>query len=223
MENLAIYEKVRSVPDSAKKTIAAGRLKGMTDIKPMWRIKTLTEQFGVVGFGWKTEIVRTWLDGSDGSKEITANVEIKLYIKVDGEWSEGIPGIGGSKYAAIEKNGVYVDDECYKKAYTDALSVACKAIGIGADVYWSADSKYDTEPKRELPFEGVKTPQNQKKLSNFVILQEELKHTNLELASVKNWTAKVFGEAIPINDLTEEQFARVLRRVRMEVKGDDGQ
>ena len=53
MENMAIYEAVRKAPDNALKAIQAGRLKGKTDINPMWRIKALTEQFGPVGFGWK--------------------------------------------------------------------------------------------------------------------------------------------------------------------------
>ena len=52
MTNLDIYNKVREVPNKAKKNIGGGRLKGMTDINPMWRIKTLTEQFGPAGFGW---------------------------------------------------------------------------------------------------------------------------------------------------------------------------
>ena len=43
MNNLDIYEKVRSVPQNAQKEIKAGRLKGMTDINPMWRIQKLTE------------------------------------------------------------------------------------------------------------------------------------------------------------------------------------
>ena len=60
--NLDLYNKVRTVPQEAQKEIQAGRLKGKTDINPMWRIKTLTEQFGVCGFGWKTEIVREWLE-----------------------------------------------------------------------------------------------------------------------------------------------------------------
>lgn len=148
MENLAIYNKVRSVPKEAQKTIQAGRLKGMTDINPMWRIKTITEQFGVCGIGWYSEIVRTWID--DGAnEEKTANVEIKLYVKIDGEWSKGIVGIGGSSLISKEKNGLYTDDECYKKAYTDAISVACKALGIGADVYWEKDKTKYEEPDGE--------------------------------------------------------------------------
>ena len=29
---------------------------------------------------------------------------------------------------------MYTSDECYKMALTDALSVACKALGVAADV-----------------------------------------------------------------------------------------
>ena len=76
--------------------------------------------------------------------EITANVNINLYVKVDGEWSKPIPGIGGSMLVASERNGLYVNDECYKMALTDALSVACKSLGMGADVYWQSDNtKYN--------------------------------------------------------------------------------
>jgi hypothetical protein len=153
MDNLEIYNRVRAVPDSAKKTIAAGRLKGMTDINPMWRIKKLTEEFGLCGIGWYPEIVRTWID--DGAAgERTTNVEIKLYVKYDNEWSKGIAGIGGAKFISKENSGLYTDDECYKKAYTDALSVACKALGIGADVYYERDeTKYaikQNKPKIDI-------------------------------------------------------------------------
>lgn len=41
----------------------------------------------------------------------------------------------------------YLDDDAYKKAYTDAISVAAKALGIGADVYFEKDvTKYDSQP-----------------------------------------------------------------------------
>ena len=159
MESLYYYELSRSVPENAQRHIKAGRLKGMTEINPMWRIKKLTEMFGVCGIGWKTQIVRTWLDdGANG--EIIANVEILLFIRDEGEWSEGIPGIGGSKCIAKESAGLYTDDECYKKAYTDAISVACKALGIGADIYWNENTKYsgnnekeDTSKRKKLTYE----------------------------------------------------------------------
>ena len=70
------------------------------------------------------------------------------------EWSAPIPGVGGSMLIATEKDGKRTDDEAYKKAYTDAQSVACKALGIGADVYWEKDpTKYDrpTAPSPAKP------------------------------------------------------------------------
>lgn len=136
---MQIYNNVRKVPDNAVRPIEAGRLKGKSDINPMWRIKVLTEQFGPCGIGWYSEILKEWLE-TGASGEIAAFVNINLYIKVDGEWSKPIPGIGGSMFVANERNGLYVSDECYKMAYTDAISVACKALGVGADVYWDKDT-----------------------------------------------------------------------------------
>lgn len=152
MDNLAIYNAVRSVPDSAKRRIEAGRLKGKTDINPMWRIKALTETFGPCGFGWKYVITDKRLEqGANG--EVAAFLDIDLFVKADGVWSDAIPGTGGSAFVAKEKNGLYTSDECFKMALTDAVSVACKALGFGADVYWDADkSKYDKpENKQEAP------------------------------------------------------------------------
>lgn len=152
MDNLTIYNEVRNVPDSAKRRIEAGRLKGKTDINPMWRIKALTEKFGPCGFGWKYVITDKRLEqGANG--EIAAFLDIDLFVKADGVWSDAIPGTGGSAFVAKEKNGPYTSDECFKMALTDAISVACKALGFGADVYWDADkSKYDKpESKQEAP------------------------------------------------------------------------
>ena len=141
MEKLEIYNRVRQVPDEAKKAISAGRLKGMTDINPMWRIKKLTEEFGPCGIGWWTKVTDRWTETV--GDETCAFVDLELYIKVGDEWSKPITGSGGSKLATKERSGIYVSDECYKMAETDALSVACKKLGIGADVYFSADrTKY---------------------------------------------------------------------------------
>lgn len=163
MENLAIYNAVRSVPDSAKRQIGAGRLKGKTDINPMWRLKTLTEQFGPCGIGWKYTITDKRLEeGANG--EVAAFLDIDLFVKVDGAWSDAIPGTGGSAFVAREKSGLYTSDECFKMALTDAISVACKALGFGADVYWEADrSKYDkpapvTYPKGTVICESCGMP-----------------------------------------------------------------
>jgi hypothetical protein len=142
VSNLEIYNQLKTVPEEAKKKITGGRLNGMTDIKPMWRIEKLTEIFGMCGIGWKTSIKnKEIIDGANGEK--IAIVDIELYVKVNDQWSEPIEGTGGSSFISNEKNGLYTSDECFKMAYTDALSVACKSLGMGADVYWG-DSKYNT-------------------------------------------------------------------------------
>lgn len=144
MENLEFYNKFRSVPKDAQKEIGAGRLKGFTDINPMWRIKILTETFGPCGIGWYTEIINKWSENT--GNEIAVFVEINLYIKIENEWSKPIYGIGGSKLLMQESKGPYTSDEAYKMAYTDAISIACKALGVGADIYYSKDrTKYSTE------------------------------------------------------------------------------
>jgi len=209
MDNLELYNKVRSVPKEAQKTITAGRLKGMTDINPMWRIQVLTERFGVCGIGWKTQIIKSWIDEGANNEKIT-NVEILLYVKIENEWSEGIPGIGGSKFIAKETGGLYTDDECYKKAYTDALSVACKALGIGADIYFQKGiSKYSSNennaPERTLPQTPPKAQERREK-SKWAIITELIRNSSIQLASVNEWIAKKFGKSISINNLTDEQF-----------------
>ncbi|MCI9542515.1 MAG: hypothetical protein HFG39_16105 [Lachnospiraceae bacterium] len=148
MENLYYYNLCREVPETAQKRIQGGRMSGMTDINPMWRIKKLTEIFGPCGIGWYYKTVREWLEPYQ--ETIAAFVKIELYIKVDGEWSMPIQGTGGSMFVEIQRSGPHVSDECYKMATTDAISVACKQLGIGADVYWDKDStKYNNSSNRE--------------------------------------------------------------------------
>lgn len=149
-ENLKIYNLLKDVPKEAQKKITGGRLNGMTDIKPMWRIESLTKTFGCVGEGWYTKTLnKEIIDGANGEK--IAVVDIELYVNFkkpygleEDLWSKGIEGSGGSGFIAKEKAGLYTNDECFKMAYTDALSVACKSLGMGANVYWG-DSKYPTK------------------------------------------------------------------------------
>lgn len=156
MGNLDLYNRVRVVPEEAKKPIKGGRLNGMTDINPMWRIKVLTSEYGPCGIGWFYKPVKKWTEQAGG--ETVAFVDIELFIKVDGEWSQPICGTGGSKLSQNERNGLFVSEECYKMATTDAISVACKQLGIGADVYFGADrTKYDS------PFERVERVRNELK------------------------------------------------------------
>lgn len=190
--NLDLYNKVRNVPDNAKKEIKGGRLNGKTDINPMWRLKALTEQFGPCGFGWKYTITDKRLEaGANG--EIAAFVDINLFFRKEGEWSEAIPGTGGSAFVAKEKSGLYTSDECFKMALTDAISVACKALGVGADVYWDADkSKYDRPPEQPKCTDTKEQPQHSTKASAPGMLTTAQMQELVDM-SVKQWGAKDAG------------------------------
>lgn len=211
-KNLELYNRVAAVPQEAQKKITGGRLNGMTNISPMWRIKKLTEEFGMAGFGWIAPITRTWLDETNG--EVIVNIEIALKVKVNGEWSEGITGLGGSKLKAKEKETYYANDEAYKNAYTDAISVACKALGIGADVYWDSDTtKYDRGKVEGKQGKGKKDKQASKFTldtngkTKWQIANEMLKGSKYTLASLERWQMQEFGEVKHINKLSDEQFA----------------
>ena len=147
--NLRFYNQGRMVPNDALKKIQAGRLKGMSDINPMWRMKRLTEIFGPVGLGWKYTIDRQWSE-TYGS-EVKVFCIISLYVRdpETKEWSAAIPGVGGSAVVSMEKNGPYVNDEAYKMALTDALSIAMKPLGIGADIWYGERASGHNESKYE--------------------------------------------------------------------------
>ena len=139
---LHVWNKLKQPPETALKPIAAGRLKGKTDINPQWRYQAMTEQFGPCGDGWKYKIDRIWTEpGPDG--QVFAFAQVLVYIKIgnqgqplpDSHWSDPIPGVGGSMLIAKEKAGLYANDEAYKMAITDALSVALKMVGVAADIY----------------------------------------------------------------------------------------
>lgn len=207
MENMKIYEAVRKVPDSAKKNISAGRLKGMTDINPMWRIKALTEQFGPCGIGWKVEVSRTWQDvGADGV--VTVYVQLLLYVKYNDEWSAPIPGIGGSSLVAKERNGLYTSDECYKMAYTDALSVCCKMLGFGADVYWAADrTKYQQVQPQDTKKEQARQQAAEKISPDQVAVLKD----NAQNERVKK--ALAYYKVSRIEDLTRQQADKIFMKL----------
>ena len=143
-ERMRFYAKVQDTPKEAQKSFNNGRFSG-TDINPMWRIKKLTEVFGPTGFGWWTQNVRYRFEDTEQTKETAVFCELELVV-VDpetGEESKPIYGVGGNMFVAQRKSGPQSSDEAMKMAYTDALSIACKALGFSHDIYYQADrTKY---------------------------------------------------------------------------------
>lgn len=242
MENLKFYEAGAEVPANAKKTITGGALNGKTDINPMWRIKKLTEMFGPVGLGWKIAIERLWLEDRLGD-EVIANAEITLQVKyngIDGEWSDPIPGVGGNKALKKNNSGEVCNDEAYKMALTDAISVACKLIGIGANVYWEKDAtKYTgrqeasnkpsnspAEPREVRPDQRAERTQNAaqsgEQTARTQADEERPRKTRREVVETRlrrlgatdltlAWAEKHYG--VPLEQLTDEEVSQIVERL----------
>lgn len=207
MENMNIYNRYREVPENAKKTIKGGKINGFTDINPMWRIQCLTEQFGPCGLGWYIEIDKQWLEsGADG--QVAAFCNINLYVKYNEEWSKPIVGTGGSGFVNLFKGSLSTSDEAYKMAYTDAISVACKALGIGADVYWAeGKTKYDKQPEEDagkVMATGVMVSTIQKCMEEMQISEKVLFY-NLKVKSWDDFTVEHFQTAMSLFDAEKKK------------------
>lgn len=209
MENMELYDRVKSVPGDAQRTIEAGRLKGMTDINPMWRIEVLTREFGQCGKGWKTTDIK-YVERHYGEESVlSCSLNLVYFDQTFGDWSAPIFGVGAAKSRVKEKNGIYIDDEAVKKAYTDALSVACKALGIGAEIYRygkSAGSKYEREdeedgnPAEKAVEKAVEKPASQKWEKPFVFTCEDIYELSRRLGksieSTELYSADHYGTSI---------------------------
>lgn len=169
MDNMEIWNKVSTPPPGRLKKISGGRLSGMTDINPQWRLEVMTSTFGPIGTGWYYEIIKFWTEqGAAG--EVMAFAHIQLHTKTKEGWSAPIAGIGGSALVAKESSGLRANDEAYKMAVTDALSVAMKQLGVAADIYaglWDG-SKYKDKTEEPKAPEVIDTTKAEKALAESV-------------------------------------------------------
>lgn len=204
-KNMETYNAFAEVPKNAQKAISAGRLKGMTDINPMWRIMKLTERYGPCGVGWYYDITdKQVLQGADCV--VCVFLDILLYVKENGEWSKGIPGTGGSTFVAKEKSGLYTNDECFKMALTDAISVACKALGMAANIYWaSGRTKYDLAKDDEQKVEDKVEP------TKMITAREML----IKVLTAKGIDMAAYAQEHNLNkDTTEETYRKLLAELK---------
>ena len=165
MGNLELYQQFRAVPDNAQRAITGGRLKGKTEINPMWRIKALTEVFGLCGIGWKYEITQKWLQPCEKTGEIAAFVDINLYFldKTTGAWSDAIPGTGGSMFCANERNGPnwqadstkYTTDAAPAQQQAKAKKPVCAKCGRPLQGLQFKNGQTITLEQAQIKFDGL--------------------------------------------------------------------
>tara|TARA_Y100001933_G_scaffold90783_2_gene91775 strand:- start:3596 stop:4240 length:645 start_codon:yes stop_codon:yes gene_type:complete len=148
MSKTAIWDALgKTDPSHTKRFSRAGGFKG-TATKPIWVYRRLTEQFGPVGEGWGHS-------KPDFQVVPGANDEVLVYCTVEcwhTDRRNGFFGVGGDKAVAKNKNGLFSDDEAFKKAFTDAVMNAFKSVGVAADVHMGLfdDDKYVAQMDREF-------------------------------------------------------------------------
>lgn len=200
-KNLKLYGMLEKVPQEARTTIEGGNLKGKTSINTMWRIKKMTEIFGPCGTGWFIEVKKQWTEIVSESK-VMAFVNIDLYVKnpETGEWSKPIHGTGGNQLISQDRSGnVHGNDDAYKMAESDALSNACKKLGLGAEVYYENDySKYTCQNNAER----VQTVQTVQQVST---AKPELNELS------PNWKASI-AKAASLNE-KPENIRKMIERI----------
>lgn len=211
---MRIYNRVRSVPADALSEIEGGPLKGKSNINPQIRWELLTSVFGPAGECFKVEQVSRWTE-STPQGETAVFCEVNLYYREDASkpWSSPVFGQGGSmlmRRSTEWVNGqpvqaIHIDDEAYKKAYTDAVSVACKALGFAADVYYRQEETKYGSFRGEAPAEEqeaqVSSPQGEEKPGEWPWTQGFKEIT----PGAPNWKASV-TQVSKMADLTPEEI-----------------
>jgi hypothetical protein len=155
MSNTALWDKLGKTDPSHTKTFKrAGGFSG-TAIKPMWSYRRMTEEFGPCGKGWGIYEPSFQVVKSEETTLVYCTVSV-WYEKAD----QIVFGVGGDMVAGKRGNYAMVDDEAFKKAYTDAVTNALKMIGVGADVHMGMfdDNKYVNTLQREFADANAELP-----------------------------------------------------------------
>jgi len=139
-DNMEIWNKLFPTNEKYLKAVKYGS-REFTAIDPYYQIRKMTELFGPIGKGWGYHI-----QVLDSPPELVA-VKLSLqYGQVKGESgalydSQRIEVLSAAR--THQKNG-NIDDDCYKKVVTDALTKAFSLLGMDAGVFLGqyAGNKY---------------------------------------------------------------------------------
>ena len=74
-----------------------------------------------------------------------------------------------------------------------------------------------TPPPTQRP---QNAPQERREKSKWAQVNDLIKDSEITLASVNVWIAKSFGKAIKINNLTDEQFNKLMTALRKKIEGE---
>ncbi len=205
-----IYEQVRQPPAGAVSRIEGGRMQGKSSISAQWRIEALTEVFGPCGEGWKiADVQQTSLPGPH--EQVLLVCLLNLYVRIDGEWSEPIPGIGTSVLRIQLRDGPFFDSEAPKKARTDALSNAARHLGVAGDIY---ANKGPAPPMRSAKPGVDPQAQQLRQLRGAVhnACMERGDGSHAEASKIREWVESKAGK--PIADMSAIELRSALNALQ---------
>ena len=148
---LLFWESVQTTDPNFTKEVGFGRK--FTSINAQYQVRELTRAFGRIGQGWGISQEQFYnLNGVDGLICYQAN----FWYKADGEThSFDI----NSSIASHNGKG-RLDDECFKKVSTDALTKGLSKLGFNADIFlgmWD-DNKYVNQVRESFKTKTKLTP-----------------------------------------------------------------
>ncbi len=133
-ENRKIWDQLKETDPRLTKKINKG-FGDLTTIDPHWQIMKMTEIFGPVGKGWSYDVKYHYF-------ETYISAEVTIRWNINNNWLHYGPIASVQKLTRGKSNTF--DDECTKKAMTDALTKGFSHLGLCADVFMGKfdDSKY---------------------------------------------------------------------------------
>jgi hypothetical protein len=162
---------------------------------------------------------------------------VSLHVKIDGAWTDPIPGTGGHKLIEMESAGLHDNDEGFKMAVTDALGTAAKMIGVAADIYlgnWDgskyredANGKPPPRPKPAAPVEEMSAPLGEIEKARIRGTEEQKLPALIAAAFGKPMALArrldVIATLTEAKEITSEQLLDLARRIRASVIDADNQ
>jgi len=143
-KHMELWDKVSKTDETYTKKVNFGR--GFTAIDAHYQIKSITEQFGVVGVGWGWNSTTEYIHLPN--KDVVVVSGVSVWTHAD---EKNIFGpFNGCKLLYNAKKD-QLDDDAPKKAITDGLTKAISHLGFNADVFLGKfdGNKYTEEDKKE--------------------------------------------------------------------------
>jgi len=161
---MKLWKSVEKTNPKYTKQVGFGRK--FTSVQAQYQIMCATEQFGPMGKGWgiKSEFFNPVIEGMIGYTAIFW-------------WKEGedIHTFDINSSIATHNKSGKLDDECFKKVSTDAMTKGLSKLGFNADVFlgqWD-DNRYVAQMKKEFSQQEVKKTTKTKMTAEIFNLMQE--------------------------------------------------